>query len=184
MKYIIGVLGAILAILVVFALVFRADDKPNQANVTTAKLVDYSKKNSSVSFTTYGRLVGNDQRRAIRITVNANERRIEVLNGYNESVSSVQTYANTQDAYANFLSALGNYGFDRSRTSSITDPRGQCPSGNRYSYELTEAGQSKSNLWATTCETKGTFAGNGPTVRNLFKQQIPDYEKQVQPVKL
>src|SRR3989344_3311192 len=46
---------------------------------------------NSVSYTVYGPVVGEEQRRAIRIVVTANERRAEVLRGYYETIRSWST---------------------------------------------------------------------------------------------
>ncbi len=185
MRYAAIVFGIILVIFLMLALIFRGDNKQQtQGNKEIVQLVDYAKKDSKVSLTTYGKLVGDQDRRAVRVTVSPSERRIEILSGYDESIISSETYANTQDAYANFLSALGRLGFDKARKSAIADPRSVCPTGNRYTYDLSEGGKTKSNLWASSCDKNGTFAGNGSTVRSLFALQIPEYNKQVQPVRL
>ena len=185
MKYIIGVLAFILVFFLAVALLFgRGNDSATQDNKTIAQMVDYADKNSSVSLTTIGRMVGNDERRAIRVIVTPNERRLEILSGYDESVTSLQTYPNTQEAYSNFLSALGNFGFNKKRDTSITDPRGLCPTGNRYVYDLSQDGNHISNLWNTSCNDASNFDGRGPVIRELFKKQIPDYNQQTQSVKL
>ena len=185
MRYIVGVLGVILVIFLFVALIIgRGGDSNTQNKKAVAQLVDYADKNSSVSLTTIGKMVGNEDRRAVRVTVTPNERRFEILSGYDESVMSLQTYNNTQEAYSNFLSALGNYGFTKKRATSITDPRGLCPTGQRYVYDLSQDGNHISNLWNTSCNDGSNFAGRGPTIRTLFKQQIPDYDKQTASVKL
>jgi hypothetical protein len=185
LRYVVGVLGVILVIFLLVALIFgRGGNTTTQNNKTAPQLVDYADKNSSVSLTTVGRLVGNDERREIRVTVTPNERRLEILSGYDESVISLQTYPNTREAYSNFLSALATNGFTKKRSTSITDPRGLCPTGNRYIYDLSEDGNHLSNLWNTSCNDGSNFAGRGSTVREIFKNQIPDYNKQTQSVHL
>jgi hypothetical protein len=184
MRYIIGILGVILVIFLFVALIFGRGNNTNTQNKAVTHLVDYADKNSSVSLTTVGRLVGNDDRREIRVTVTPNERRLEVLSGYDESVMSLQTYPNTREAYSNFLSALAANGFIKKRDTSITDPRGLCPTGNRYIYDLSEDGNHISNLWNTSCNDGSNFAGRATTIREIFKNQIPDYNKQTQSVKL
>jgi hypothetical protein len=185
MRYIVGVLAFILVIFLAVALFFgRGNDSTTQNSQKIAQMVDYADKNSSVSLTTIGRMVGDTERRAVRVTVTPNERRLEILSGYEESVTSLQTYPNTQEAYSNFLSALGNFGFNKKRDTSVTDPRGLCPTGNRYVYDLSEDGNHISNLWSTSCNDASNFAGRSPTIRELFKNQISDYNKQIQSVKL
>lgn len=186
MRYVLGVLGFILMAFLVVALVFGRGGNQNTAQNTNAvaKLVDYSDKNSNVSQTIIGKMVGEEERRAVRIIVTPNERRLEVLSGYDETVISSQSYPNTQSAYSNFLSALGGLGFLTKKDSKISDPRAACPAGNRYVYDLSENGSHVSNLWSTSCGNQGTFAGRGPSIRELFQRQIPDYSKQVQSIRL
>ena len=148
------------------------------------KLVDYASHNSDVSMTTIGRLVGDESHREIRITVTPTERRLEILGGYDETVLNSTSYPNTQSAYENFLSALARQGFTSKKDSTISDPRGVCPTGNRYIYDLSDGGSHVSNIWSSSCDKNGTFAGHGPTIRELFRQQIPDYTKQITGVTL
>jgi len=185
MRYILGVLGIILVLFLVITLIFRGGDSGTsvQNSAKIMKLTDYADKNSSVSLTTVGKMVGQEDRRAVRVVVTPNERRLEILSGYEETVMSSQTYANTPEAYTNFLSALNNLGFLNSRKVA-TDSRGVCPIGNRYIYDLSQDGNHLSNLWQTSCDSSGTFTGRGSNTRQLFQQQIPDYTKQIQSVKL
>lgn len=188
MKYFAGVLGVLVLLFVVFLLILgRGNDSSapqGTAVVRPAQLADYASQNSVVSVTTVGRLVGDEQHREVRISVSQNERRLEVLSGYNQQVIQSQTYANTRAAYETFLSAIGARGFLSSKKSDL-DPRSVCPTGNRYVYDLSVNGEHTSNLWITSCSKKtGTFNGNSATIRQIFQQQIPDYNKQLQNVNL
>jgi hypothetical protein len=186
-RYFIGVGIVILLLLLLVVFVFRRDNKPAnpaQNTGTVAQLVDYADKNSEVSLTTIGKVVGNEQHRSVRITVSANERRIEILSGYDQQVLSSQTYANNQEAYETFLSALGGQGFTRSKKTSITDPRSVCPTGLHYQYLVTENSEEKSNLWSVSCDKSGSFSGRSGTIRELFQRQIPDYNQQVRGITL
>lgn len=185
MRYLVAVLGIIAVVFLVIVIFFKGDNTkaPVQNAAKIMKLTDYADKNSMVSVTTIGTLVGEENRREIRVTVTPTERRLEVLSGYEEAVMSSQSFPNTQTAYANFLSALSDLGFTSSHKNT-TDPRGVCPTGNRYIYDLSEGGDHLSNLWQVNCDIPGTFAGHGTTTRQLFQQQIPGYDKLVQGVKL
>ena len=184
MRYLLAVFGVMVVLFIVIMVFFRGDDTaPVQNNVKVLKLTDYADKNSTVSLTTIGRMVGEENRRAIRVTVTPNERKLELLTGYEETVGSSQTFSNTPDAYTNFLSALNALGFTTARKNTA-DPRGVCPTGNRYVYDLSQDGSHVSNLWQVSCDNSGTFAGRGATTRQLFQQQIPEYNKLVQSVKL
>lgn len=185
MRYIIGVFGAILLLLVVVVLIFnRGDSSQPSATVQPAQLVDYATRNSNVSFTTVGRVVGEDQQRSIRVVVSPSERRLEIMSGYGQTVLSSQTFANTAVGYQNFLSALGGQGFTRARSTSIKDATTVCPTGQRFEYDLSENGEHVSNLWSVSCDRSGSFGGSAVVVRQLFERQIPDYSKLVTDVDL
>lgn len=148
MKYVLGTLATILVLVLLVIFVFNRGDSntPESNQETVTKLVDYADKNSEVSHTTIGPLVGEDEHREIRITVTRAERRLDVISGYSNTVISTQTFPNTTDAYENFLSALGGQGFMTKKDSDIEDQRSVCPSGRRYLYDVREGSDSVSSL--------------------------------------
>lgn len=181
----VGIVLVILALIVVFV-VNRQGGTPKPATETerVAQLVDYTDKNSAVSLTTIGQVVGDDEHRSVRITVSANERRIEILSGYEQHVIRSKTYPNNHEAYETFLSALGGQGFTNSKKTTVTDPRSICPTGLHYEYRVTEDGEDKSNLWSTSCDKTGSFNGRPPVIRQLFQRQITDYSQQIRGIEL
>lgn len=186
MKFVFGTLATIAILILAIVFVFNRDEPTTpQANTKkAAQLVDYAKKDSSVTHTTIGELVGEDEHREVRITVSQSERTIDIIGGYSAIVISSQSYPNTLEAYETFLSALGGQGYLNSRETEIKDPRSTCPTGRRYTYVLTEGSSQVSNLWGTSCGRIGTYNGKSEAVRNLFKNQIPEYSTQVRGVKL
>ncbi|GAC1390575.1 MAG: hypothetical protein NVSMB46_00580 [Candidatus Saccharimonadales bacterium] len=180
MKYILGVLGIVFVLIFAIVLLVRQPStKSSSDNPPAQKLVlsKYANSGANVQLTISGRLVGEDKRRAVRISVNQNQRTVEILDGYGEVVERSEQFSNTQPAYDNFLHALDNAQFTRSRKIPRDDERGTCPLGNRYNYELQVGNDVKSNLWNTSCSSaEGTFIGNGPLIRELFRVQIPDYD--------
>lgn len=184
MKYVIGVIGAVvIAVLAILIILLRVPaDKSNQpVQKDGKKLVqvsDYAKDNATVVYTMQGHLVGETERRAVRISVNSNERRIEILKGYNETTDKSETYPNTKAGYETFLKALDNSGFSRERPYDPKDERGICPLGNLFIYEIKKSGDGVTRLWSTSCNTKqGTLAGSASAIRQLFQNQVPEYGK-------
>lgn len=186
MRYIFGVLGVILLLLLLVVFVFNrgGDNTPADNKAKVSLLTDYADKDSNVSMTIWGKMVGDEEHNAIRINITATERTLEILNGYDENVVSTQTYPNTEDAYSAFLSALAGQGFLNSKKSSVTDRWSACPSGRHYIYDLSEDDEHVSNLWSVSCDNTGTFNGKGGMIRKLFQNQIPDYSKQVTAIKV
>lgn len=177
------------AIVGTLALTNRGGNTANTAkSARITKLADYESSNSaSVSWTMRGRLVGEDQRKAVRITVTRDKRTAEVLSGYEERVEKSVEFINNPEAFATFTRALDNAGFGRERTVSQADDRGMCPLGNTYIYRLTEFGSEIMRTWSDSCTKKDGSFGGGATaslIQQLFKAQITDYPKFVQNVRL
>lgn len=138
-----------------------------------------------VSYTIYGKVVGNEERRAIRITVDQTERRLDILRGYDEAIVNSQAYPNNSEAFTAFLMALEPVGFGSYDKDVKTDDRKACPLGTRYVFETLYKDNSTTRAWATSCSTReGSFIGKRSTVDQLFKAQIPDYDKLTSDVRL
>lgn len=164
----------------------RGSGESAQEPVKTAQRAkELSKDTSNVSFTTYGRVVGEENRRAIRITVSSNERRVDVLQGYDEDVIKTQTTPNKQSAFDALLIALESAGFDTYDKNNKIDERSQCATGNRYAYQAAYQDGASLRSWSTNCSEKiGSFKGNRSLVQTLFQNQIPDYSKFVSGTRL
>ena len=184
MKYWSSALGIlILAVVAIVLIGTRSTGDSSGSSTGTkkskpgiVKLLDYENKDASLSVTVQGTLVGDDQRRAIRITITPEDRGVEELHGYDQAVVRSQHYKNTQSGYEEFLRAVNYSGFITKRTSNLADERGVCPFGQTYIYDLIDNNDQVSHLWGNSCSAAlGTFAGNGPAIRQLFQNQITDY---------
>lgn len=182
MKFVLGIIGVIFAaIIVIVLLISGGGDRPAERPLIVS---EEAREGVSAVLTTQGQVVGQDQRRAIRVIVNQNERRLEILTGYEEAVERSSTFPNTHAGFETFLAALQQAGFGRKRPTAIDDERGACPLGRQYIYELREYSQELLRSWSSTCSNQGDFAGRGSTVRTLFEKQIPDYSRLVRGVDL
>lgn len=153
----------------------------------TIKLVDFENSDStSVSWVMQGRVVGEDRFKSIRITITSTKRTVEILDGYSYRVEKSAEFINSQASFGVFLRSLDELNFGLQRTTIKDDERGQCPTGRRFVYKLTDGSNEILRSWSTSCSSKeGSFASNkGSTIRELFKSQITDYNKFVAGVKL
>ncbi len=186
-RYILIGLGVLVVGILGIILIFRTPSSNNKAvRKEKINLLDYIDRNGSqVQWTMQGHLVGEDQRRAVRVSVSSSTRLIEILDGYEWITERSKTYPNTQDAYDYFLHGLDRAGFTRDRKVVITDSKGVCPFGNTFLYDLSDADHHPLNTWSVTCFANlGTFAGSAFTVRQLFQAQITDYSAFVSGVNL
>lgn len=184
------VIVAILAVLLIIGLrpsAKKTTTNTGKSTTTKSKVAtanDLSNTDSEFRLTIRGHIVGEQEYRAIRITVSRTTRSIQILNGYEESVERTQTYANTQAAFTTFAKAIDLSGFTRTRTAKQADETGVCATGYRYIYEIVNGSKQELRSWATSCAAAdGTFAGTS-NVRLLFQNQFGDYDKQVAPVRL
>lgn len=155
--------------------------RPRSTNPVVAQksLAEYADTAAQAVLETRGQINGEDLHRQIRITISNNARTLEIIQGYNGNIISSTTYANTPNAYSAFLSALQQTGFTRARRTTSTEA-GFCPTGQVYNYILRNTGDKKTdiNLWNSSCSGGGgTAAGSRSTIRNLFKNQITDYNQ-------
>lgn len=189
MKYVLGVFGVLVLLVLIVILIFRSGPEPASTSVQTGNEVvslgDYESKAAVVSLTTRGAVVGDDRRQAIRVSISRNERVLEILEGYEETVTARHTFPNNEAAYKIFLSALEHAGFNREQEAEVEDERGVCPKGRRYVYRLQDGPEQVIRTWNTSCSAKdGSFGGNSRTVRTLFERQIPEYRQLTRTVKL
>lgn len=174
MKYFLGVIGVFLVLIIAIVLIFGGTSK--RADKEQLIISKQARAGVSAVLTVQGQLVGENQRRAVRIVINQNERRLEILSGYEQSVERSNTFPNTTPAFEYFLAALERAGFDKKQPNTILDERGVCPLGRRYFYELREYSQELLKSWNTSCGSNiGDFGGRGQLIRTLFQKQFDDY---------
>lgn len=148
-------------------------------------MADYIDKPSQAIYTNRGSLKGNTDHQEIVITISSNRRTIDIVSGYEGTVTKTNSYPNTQASYSEFMHALDKLGFTNTRNVAMTDPDGVCPFGSAYFYTLQNSNQTVSRTWAASCSSSlGTSAASNSNIRQLFQQQIPDYSTQIANVRL
>ncbi len=190
MRYGLAILITIF-LLIVGAVVFVGSNNSSSptTSVRNTKLADYENSDHArITWTQQGRLVGDDRRKAIRVTVTRSKRTIEILDGFAERVEQSRELANTPEAFSAFVRALDTANFGRERNVKQPDERGVCALGNRFIYRLTDSGKEVMRTWSDSClRSDGPFGGGGNTaaqIASLFKAQITDYSKTVSGIRL
>lgn len=186
-RLITAFVGLFIFIVILIMLFSGGGKKPTTTGVQLKSLPDYAETSATVSFTTQGIVNGDELHRAIRITISANQRQLDVLQGYNPRVISSKTFVNNQEAYSVFLKSINNYGFlAKTKAPKVsTDPAGYCPLGFRYVYDLSQDGADLSHLWSSTCgKAIGNSSASPSNVSTLFQRQIPSYSTLVANVNL
>jgi hypothetical protein len=185
MRYIVGLLLGIGLVVLTFILIFKAfsGNKGNQPQVID--LNSYATTNAVVRYTVDGQINANQIHQRVRVTVSSDQILYEQLQGYQGQVVKTQTYASNPEAFNAFLHALSQAGFVKGKTDAPKDERGYCPLGRRYIYETLTGGENITRWWSDSCSTaEGNFAGKPSTIRQLFINQVPDYNKLTNNVRL
>ena len=180
LRYLIALGVVFLLVITLVVFVFNGDDKKKPAGPTLLPLNEYAFDNTSaVTYTQRGRINGDDVHRNIVIKVTSDERKIDIIQGYQGNVISTQSYSNNQDAYEQFLYALKQAGFlTKKKEIKVDNPNGRCSTGILYFYTLSQDFDELSNLWSGNCSKEiGTFGGNSALINTLFQAQITDYGK-------
>lgn len=163
------------------------DKKPEQTNQQQQATPAPKKLKTdarSVTLIVQGELVGEEARRSIRTTITQSERRVEVLQGYDEAVAKTQATANKQSAYDAFITAIEQAGFTSKNKENTQDFLAACPNGKKFVYRVTYVDNTTDEAWSSTCSKQGNFTGNDNLIRSLFESQIPEYKKFVSGVRL
>lgn len=186
MRYVLGVLGVILVAFIAIWFVTRPRGVEEEQGLQQINISDRAEPGTSAVLTAQGAVVGQDDRRSIRVSISQEERRLEILTGYEDAVQQAYTFPNTPDAYETFLIAIDQKGFTNEQIFlSDRDVRGICPLGVQYFFEFKEFAQPISNLWISSCSSnRGTFGGNTRIIKELFEEQIPDFNDKIADVDL
>ena len=142
-----------------------------------SELINFADTDSRVVMTIDGEIAADKTHRAIRISVDEDWARIDLLRGYEREVYRSKRFENNNQAYTEFLRAIDIAGFARQNSNpDYTDERGVCATGTRTILELKQDGRNLQRLWFSSCDSNhGTSNAKRSTVQDLFKAQIPNY---------
>ena len=160
MRFFLSILGVILFVVIIIVIIASSGSKPN---IKAINLDSFNNPNTSLTQTTTGQLVGDESRRAIKIVITQNQRTISILSGYNQTVTSTETYYNNAAAYGVFLGAMQNANYTSSRNTNEVNMFGVCPLGNTFQYQANSPTKTVSNLWSTSCSFQWQWTINQTT---------------------
>lgn len=178
MRYFFGFLVAILLIVATFILVLRGFHSNESVQSTTTPLTNYATTDTTVQFTDDGPVTADQNHEGIRINVGQYATTIQIYKGYQNDVTSSQTFANNPTSYGTFLRAIELLGYASGvakPSAALADPRGVCPAGQTFTFQIISGDSSNiQNYWTSSCGG-GTFKGNTQGIIDLFDGQVPNY---------
>lgn len=185
MRYFIGLIIT-LGLLVLLIVLILSDGGGKPANKPLGKpLYEYASTDAQTILTIDGPINAESLHQQVRITVDNAEVTYEHIQGYQGNAVDTHIFANNQDAYDAFLHALMHEGFTAGNDSSkLKDGSGYCPTGQRYTFELTQDGNTLKRYWSTSCGNVGTYLGNTKITLELFQAQVPGYQQLTQNIDL
>ena len=180
MRYFFGFLLAIILVVFTFILVLRGFSSGKSNQSIGAPLTNYMDTDTTVQFTDDGPVTADQTHQGIRITVGQYATTAQVFQGYQNTITNSQTYNNNPSSYGTFLRALDILKYTSGvnhPNSALADPRGVCPLGQHFTFQIISGdGSNIQNYWTTTCGG-GTFRGDVQAIENLFQSQVPNYSK-------
>jgi hypothetical protein len=178
MRYFIGFLGIVAILIFIIVLIVRGGGNPAEGP-KAINLADYATSSSQVVLTIDGPVAASQTHQSVKVFVDQSQTTIELIQGYEGQVINSKSYSMNPNSYAVFLLSLKHAGFVLGDTNpDLNDERGYCPEGSRFIYELQDNNKQLQRYWNTSCGAKqGTFKGQGPIIRKLFKVQVPDYDE-------
>lgn len=177
MRYITGILIAIGLVVLIIILIIKAFTGGSGTPQNQIDLNSYANTTAVMQMTIDGPINADQTHNQVQVTVGRDETTLQVLSGYQGKVVFTKTFDNNQDSYTQFLHALTITGYTEGNSDpSVRDERGRCPTGERFVFEAVSGGQDVLRWWSDSCG-EGNFRGRPDIVRNLFKAQVPDYNK-------
>jgi hypothetical protein len=181
----IGALIIIAGLVFAFVSIF----KPGKTSLPIASavvLAEHASEDNAVSYMVDGLTNAIEDHRAIKITVTNKARTLEVFGGYDGRAILNKSFSNDTASYQAFLAGLQTVGFLNQNTKNTNlNYQGRCPLGYTFIIKTSGIKDVPELLWTTSCtNVKGNFAGSLESVKQLFKAQIPDYDKLVNGVKI
>lgn len=176
MKYVLAIFGVFVVVVLAIVL-FRGNGSKNTTDSHKKPVIlsdVASNADAEVTYTLDGPITAEETHYSVQIKVTPQERVINVIRGYQNEVVKSQRYDNNADAFAQFLQALNKESFTKDRGKVKVEQTSVCPTGVRYTFEISDGADELMRTWAANC-TKGTFGGNIKITRQLFQAQIPDY---------
>lgn len=171
---IIAALVGIGIVVLVIVLLIKAITGGGGTPAKQINLVGYANSNATAELYMDGPINSDQEHKAVKIIVGQTQTEIDILQGYEGTVTQMQAFPNNTTSYANFLRALQHLNFTKGDNSAANqDERGFCAQENRYIYIFNDGNKNVFRYWATTCG-QGTFGGNRAQVRQLFERQIPE----------
>jgi hypothetical protein len=185
LRYFIGFVVVIGLLIFLIVLIFGGGGDSKKVPESSRTLSSYAQSDSQVSLTIDGVENSASEHRQVVIAVNSDRVLYEVKAGYNGDVIDSKTFSNSTASYTAFLLALEHANFTKGDLKHKTaDPRGYCPLGQRFIFELTDKGSSIERFWSTSCGKPKTFFGDLGTNLALFENQVPRYHDLVDDVAL
>lgn len=134
--------------------------------------------NRSVEMFVRGPIVADENFQSYSIVVSPESRVYRTYSGYSDKIVSEKSYANTMQAYEQFVYALDKANFTQpgkqSKAADADDTRGICATGQLTQFTLKDGGDNTYQAWTSDCSgSPGTFGASLSQVSNLFTNQIP-----------
>ena len=176
MRYFFAFLAAVALIILVFILIMRGFSGGDRSKIQTL-LTDYARTETVMRMQINGPVTADQTHRYLVISVGRNQSTIDIYQGYGKDILKTQSYAGSEEGYRTFLRALQLQGY----TKGNADPAkaefaGECPLGRTYVFEVVTGSSTVQQYWSGSCGG-GTFGGSDKVVRQLFRAQIPDFNK-------
>ena len=177
MRFLVGFVISIGLIILAFVLILHSF-RPSSPPSSLPSLINYANSDTTVEMTIDGPINADQEHYQLQMTVGQTLSILNLDKGYEGVVVTSDNYNNNSNSYAEFLRSLDLAGYRKGNSSSTanSDPRGYCPLGERYSFQIISGGRTVQNYWATTCGGQGTFQGNVNLVKTLFMAQMPDFD--------
>ena len=176
LRYLIGFIAVIGLLFIIILLIVHHHSGPSTTKQQKTLTSYINDPNATVSETVVGPVSASQTHQQYQISVSNQTATMNVMAGYDGSVTSSKTYPMTTASFSELINALNRAGFTEGNTSStLSNDQGYCPTGERYIFELQDGSSKVQRFWSTSCGGTKTYRGNTDLTTSLFEAQIPDF---------
>jgi hypothetical protein len=187
---------AIIAVVVIGGIVwgarslFSGGDQPVAETVSAGqKLLDKPSAETAVRMSVRGPITAQESHYSIAMTISQASRNLTIWRGYDGSIMTEESLANSAGSFADLTAALNRASFMEKLENVDEANAGICAVGQLIQFEILEyktdengkiSEKSAEKLWTTSCSNlTGNFGGLSANVIDLFLDQIPDARNRI-----
>lgn len=182
MKYLnwfLGMVVVVIAVIIGSILIKNiiSDNQIAEKAIVREYIANNVSDTSIIRLTISGPVVADEKHESLKIEITPSSRQLTLYKTYSDKEAKNIRLGNNKGAFTALSRALDKAGFTQgNRKYADAKYSGECSVGRVYRLEYMQDGETKSDLWSTSCRSgKESFGGNIASILYLLRSQFPSF---------